>query len=191
MRLTPAQLLVVPPAAVLAALLVCRRPQPVEPAPPEADPDAAALAAGWPEIVPLRLIVKGQLARDAADGRRRLVEVAALFRELNRLPPEVPEMPPEWYDSSVPIPVHTADDALCWQAVAQVRAALRDDPGRAAAAVARLEAEFREELRRQGAIRLPDPSTLEPVEELLKQARAWIAEQERRAARAGPRPTTR
>jgi hypothetical protein len=41
-------------------------------------------------------------------------------------------------------------------------------------------------LRERGAIVLPDPSTLDPAENLIRQARAWIAEQDqRRAARAG------
>jgi hypothetical protein len=40
--------------------------------------------------------------------------------------------------------------------------------------VARLEAEFWEERFRHGEIRLPDPSSLTPVKELLDQARvAW------------------
>jgi hypothetical protein len=62
-------------------------------------------------------------------------------------------------------------------------AALRDEgPERAAAAVARLEAEFFAELRARGAVRLPDPPP-GAVEELLRQARAWIAQCERSTPR--------
>jgi hypothetical protein len=46
---------------------------------------------------------------------------------------------------------------------------------RAAAAVARLEGEFAAELRTRGAIRLPDPASLEPVRGRIDQARAAAA----------------
>ena len=50
--------------------------------------------------------------------------------------------------------------------------------------VARLEADLFAELRAHGTIRLPDPPPAEPVEELLRQAHARLAEQRGR----GPRP---
>jgi hypothetical protein len=69
---------------------------------------------------------------------------------------------------------------------------MKDDPAALAAAEARLVAEFDAALRAHGAIVLPDPSTLEPAEDLIRQARAWIAEQdERRAAQTAQPPATR
>jgi hypothetical protein len=173
MKLTPAKLSVVPVVVVLTALLVCRPPEPAAPLPsPDADPEAAALAATWPDVVPLRMLAKERIAREVLAGCRSLLEAAALFRELNRLPPAVWNMPPDWYDSSVPIPVRTADEGLCWQVAAQAVAALRDaPPAQVQEAVARLAGEFQEELQRSGAIRLPDADTLPSARELL--ARAW------------------
>jgi hypothetical protein len=169
---------------VLTALLVCRPPEPAAPLPPpDADPEAAALAAPWPDVVPLRLVAKLQIARAVADGRRSLWEAAALFRELNRLPPARGK-PPEIV-THAHIPMDTEAGWLCRQVAEHVHGALREEPERAAAVVARLEAEFFAELRAHGAIRLPDPVSLEPVEHLLAQARAWIAEHGPTAARPG------
>jgi hypothetical protein len=185
MRVSPRKFLAV---ALVIALPVafCRR-TPGPDGPPE--PPSPELAAPAPETVPLRLVVKGQLAREVADGRRSLVEAAALFRALNRRPPARGQ-PPEIV-THVHIPMDTEAGWLCRQVAEHVGVALHEEPERAAAAVARLEAEFVAELRAHGAIRLPDPATLEPVEELLAQARAWVAAQERRAARTGPPPATR
>jgi hypothetical protein len=178
MKLTPAKLSVAPVAVVLTALLVCRPPEPAAPPPPpEPDPEAAALAAPWPDVVPLRLVAKQLLARAVADGRRSLGEAAALFRELNRLPPARGQ-PPEIV-THVHIPMDTEAGWLCRQVAEHVHGALREEPERAAAVVARLEAEFFAEWGASGAIRLPDPASLEPVEELLRQARARLAEQQR------------
>jgi hypothetical protein len=74
---------------------------------------------------------------------------------------------------------------LCRQVAEHVHGALREEPEQAAAVVARLEAEFFAELRAHGAIRLPDPVSLELVEELLRQARARLAEHEPKAAHPG------
>jgi hypothetical protein len=183
MRASPRKFLAVALAMALP-IAFCRR-TPGPDGPPE--PPSPELAAPAPDIVTLRLVVKGQLAREVADGRRTLWAAAALFRELNRLPPERGQ-PPEIV-TPVHIPMDTEAGWLCRQVAEHVSVALQKEPERAAAAVARLEAEFFAELRAHGAIRLPDPATLEPVEELLQQARAWVAELERRAA--GPRPTTR
>ena len=165
--------------AVALPVAFCRR------APgPDAPPGPArieVLEEGQPETAALRVIAKEQIARAAAAGRRSLVESAALFGALNRLPPAVAEPPPGWYDSSLPIPADTEADRLCRQVVAWVRVALHDEPDRAAAAVARLEAEYFEELCERGAVRLPDPSSLTPVQELLEQARTGTTEPPRRA----------
>jgi hypothetical protein len=189
MRAAPRKFLAV---ALVVALPVayCRQPPgPDELLPPgEAEPPAPA----WPDVLD-GTVARSLLALDAAAGRRTLLEAAALFRELNRRPPVTD--PPAYADPNGPpltIPLDTEEGRLCRQVIRHAYYALRSEaPGRADAAVARLEAAFFAELRAHGAVRLPDPSALEPVEDLLQQARAWIAEQERRAAGAGPRPAPR
>jgi hypothetical protein len=63
--------------------------------------------------------------------------------------------------------VATDEERLCRQVVAWADRLLwwEDSPARAAV-VARLEAEYRAERRRHGAVRLPDPAALGPIEEL-------------------------
>jgi hypothetical protein len=185
MRAAPRKFLAVA-LAVALPIAFCRRTPGPDGLP---EPPSPELAAPWPDVVPLRLVAKLQIARAVADGRRSLWEAAALFRELNRRPPQRGQ-PPEIV-THVHIPMDTEAGWLCRQVAEHVHVALHQEPERAAAAVARLEAEFFAECRAHGAVRLPDPAALEPVEELLQQARAWIAEQERRAARTGPPPATR
>jgi hypothetical protein len=189
MRVSPRKFLAVA-IAVALPVVYCRHPAgPDELLPPgEAEPPAPA----WPDLLDAT-VARSLIARDAAAGRRTLLEAAALFRELNQLPPAVSA--PAHADPNSPpltIPRDTEEARLCRQVILYAHFALRSvAPGREDAAVARLEAEFFAELRAHGAVRLPDPSALEPVEELLQQARLWIAEHEPRAAGAGPRPATR
>jgi hypothetical protein len=143
-------------------LAICRRP----PEPP-AGPVVPAPAT---EAVALRALAKGLLALDVAAGRRSLFEAMALVRELDRRPPAPAR--PAGLDPTLRIPADTEAGRLCRQVVAAVRAELGQEPDRAAEAVARLEAEFFQELRQRGAVRLPDPPP-ESVEELLRQA--WAA----------------
>jgi hypothetical protein len=161
--------------AVALPVAVCRRAP--DPGPPPGPPDELKLE-GWPEAITLRAAAYEQIARDVADGRRSLWEAAGLFRALNRLPPTV-DHPPR--DVRPTIPADTEAGRLCRQVAAWVPAALHAEPDRAAAVVARLEAEFFAELRAHGAVRLPDPAELEPVEELLARTRAALAAAQRRA----------
>jgi hypothetical protein len=177
MRVTRLKLLALTLAGLVAFALLGRPPGPEAPPPPagEAEPS--------PEIVASRLIAKGQIAEDVAAGRRSLVEAAALFGALNRLPPLAPDptLRDEWYPPPLRVPIRTNAERLCRQVADWVTPRLWEkDPAREAEVVARLEAEFREELRAHGAIRLPDPSALTPVQELLDAARA------RRAAQGRP-----
>jgi hypothetical protein len=189
MRAAPRKFLAVT-LVVALPVAFCRRPPESDSLPPlgEAEPPAAA----WPDLLAGHC-ARARLARDAAAGRRTLAEAAALFRELNRRPPAT--APPADADPNGPpltIPLDTEEGRLCRQVILSAYYALRSEaPGRADAAVARLEAEFFAERRAHGALRLPDPVMLEPVEEVLKQARLWIAEQERRAARTVPPSATR
>src|SRR5262245_31059139 len=58
--------------------------------PPPAAGDAVdqTVEPSWPDVVQRRLLAKDLIAREAAAGKWSLVEAAALFGELNRLPPE-------------------------------------------------------------------------------------------------------
>jgi hypothetical protein len=141
-----------------------------------------------PEAVILRILAKQHLVREVAARRQPILEAAALFRELNRLPPA---LHPADHPS---LAGRSEEELLCRQVIAYVAEPDCNWPEAAAqATVARLEAELQEELRRHGAIRLPDPAGLPPGLELLEQARARMTEAERRAclpARRGdsPRP---
>jgi hypothetical protein len=175
MKRWPAKLVVLPVVGLAALAFVCR-PQPGRRPPlPEIDPEAEALAEGLPETAILRAIVKDQIAREVAAGRRALLEAAALFRELNKLPPAPAK--PTRIDPFLGIPADTEAGWLCREVAEHVRVALHREPDQAAAAVARLEAEFFQELRACGAVRLPAPPP-GSVEELLRQARARIAQRE-------------
>jgi RNA polymerase sigma factor (TIGR02999 family) len=161
MRSVPFKFLAVALAGSLAVVYGPPLPRPVQ------SRDAATLnvclLVSAPEFLIPRADVRGRLAHEVVDGRRSLLEAAALFGELNRLPPAMDIMRARFY-SPVAIPADAEEERLCRQVVEHVRAVLEEEPVRAAAATARLEAEFFAELRAHGAIRLPDPSALEPVE---------------------------
>jgi hypothetical protein len=174
MRTTPRALLAVIVAASLAVVFVRCPTRPIDPLPfPDGDPEARARAAGYPDLVPLRSQAKEVVAREVIAGRRSLLQAAALFRELDRLPPGPFDLARlDGADAAAPIPGRTDDERYCRHVLAWVRTILNDaPPGRTEATVAQLGAEFHDVLRREGTVRLPDPSTLEPVDELLK--RAW------------------
>jgi hypothetical protein len=174
----------IPLALTLAAAgaVVCH-PRAPEPDEPDTPPQAEVFRPLAPETTALRIHVKHQIAREVAAGRRPLVEAAALFGALNRLPPESIEPPLlDRIDASLRLPRNTDEERLCWLVIAQVKAVLRDEPpDRVAAVVARLAAEFREELRQHGVLRLPDPSTLPSAQELLERARKAMTETEGKA----------
>jgi hypothetical protein len=167
--------------ALPLALSRCRLPEDLPPPPSDT---IEQVEEGYSEAQALRLVAKDRIAHDTAAGRLSLLQAAALFRELNRLSPAPAQ--PTRVDSSLGIPADSEEAWLCRQVAAHVRVALRADPARAEAAVARLEAEFFAELRTHGTIRLPDPAALEPVHDLLERTRAQLAEQQRGGR--GPRP---
>src|SRR5262245_11780999 len=138
------------------------------------DPAIVDVAAPpYPEILATRPMAKRLVALDVAAGRCSLLQAAAQFAALNRLPPE--QVTPTDFVPLLPIPVRTAAERLCGEVLFYVRLALIHDPEALAAAERELEAEFQEQLRTRGVIRLPDPSSLEPVENLLARARQRLA----------------
>ena len=146
---------------------------------PRRDEPPVAVSENLGDMVPttmrLRLLAKRRIAYEAAASRRSLVEAAALFRELNRLPPAAPDLAlGDWDETLLRVPVRTDEERLCRQVVEWVYRVLRSEvsPESAAEAVERLEAEWQEVLRRHGAIRLPDSAVQPPVQELLEAARS-------------------
>jgi hypothetical protein len=171
-------------ASVLTgALVVVFCPHVPDPAEGITPPETEALAEGFPETVVLRVAAKRQIAREVAAGRRSLVEAAALFGALNRLPPETARLSlSDAYPSPLSAPAQTEDERLCRQVIEWVDYMLRTESDeRAAAGVARLNEEFQENLRRHGTVRLPDPSALPPAQEILAWVRGALTEAERRA----------
>jgi hypothetical protein len=181
MRSLPSKFLAVTLAVALPVVFCRRAPVPDQPA---AAPGIELAPA--PDAVLLRLAAKQLLAREVANGRRSLIAAAALFRELNRMSPEPAEPaisgPYTW---SLRAPARSDEERLCRQVLEWVVNLLhREQPDRADAAAARLEAELHDELRTRGVIRFPDPSSLESVEDLLKRAEASLPEQERKDIRS-------
>jgi hypothetical protein len=126
-----------------------------------------------PEVVILRKLAKGHIARETAAGARPLVRAAALFRELNRYPPAVVPL------DHPSLRGRTEEERLCRQVILFVTNWDDDEP-EVVAAASRLEAELQEELCRHGTVQLPDPAGLPSAVELLEQARARMTEAERR-----------
>src|SRR5262245_56953118 len=175
MRRSSVKLLILALAAVLLALTLRRCPPgPGEPTPPPHDPHQTDQP-GVPEAFVLRSMAKRQGARQVGAGRLSLLQAAALFGALNSLPPQAPELskidphvrPPR-------VPPRTDEERLCWQVIGYVAAELEQQPDRASAVVARLEAELEEELCTWGRVRLPDPPSPAQLQTRLEQARKEI-----------------
>ena len=175
MKRSPVKLLILPLAAVLLTLTLRRCPPgPGEPTPPPHDPHQTDQP-GVPETFVLRVVAKRQVARQVSAGRLSLPQAAALFGALNALPPQAADLskldphlrPPQ-------VAPRTDEERLCWQVIRYVAAELEQQPDRARAVVARLEAELEEELRTRGRIRLPNPPSPAQLQTRLEQAREEI-----------------
>ena len=126
-----------------------------------------------PETMALRGWAKLQIAREVSAGRRTLLDAAALYGELNQLPPVVNLSLHDGDNATLRGPVRTNEEMLCRQVMTWVEQLLiREAPDRVGRVVDRLEAEFRAALREQGAIRLPGRPSTSAVREVLEQARA-------------------
>src|SRR5262245_54400538 len=82
---------------------------------PRANREAELIPADDPscEVVQLRILAKCRLARDVADDRRPLLEAAALFRELDHLPPAVDSQPDPSVCPDIRIPFGTEEGRYC------------------------------------------------------------------------------
>jgi hypothetical protein len=132
-----------------------------------------------PDMIRLRIRAKRLLVEELDSGRLTLFEAAALFRELDGMSPRTVywTMP----DPPIRLESPTEDEQACVRVITVARNVLSmAQPDRARIVTERLVAEFEAERCLSGAIRLPDPASLEPVEGLL-----------RRCVQAGsPAPTT-
>jgi hypothetical protein len=111
-----------------------------------------------------RFDAKREIARDLIAGRRSLLEAAALFGELNRMPPEALSL--DWQDSApfpLGAPVRTDDERLCLKVANWVRGTISNNPALLEEVLVRLEAEYRAEQTKHGTVKLPDPATLPPI----------------------------
>jgi len=148
---------------------------------PDAPPGMLVTNGPMPESMTLRFLAKQHIARDVVAGRMSLIEAATIFRVLNQ-PVDLDALNREggqfWVLTE---PVHTEDERHCRQVVQWVSAlGLTDSSEHVAAAVARLTAEYQEEARRHGQVRLPDRAGGTTAEELLNQARDTMTESERK-----------
>ena len=177
MRVSPQIFLAI---ALVGSLAVVYGSRPPEPERLTAPPRPGAVRE--PPPVALRILAKQSIVRAVIDGRLSLLEAAALWGEVNRLLPGGPGLAfqDEHHNPSRP-PLRTDEERLCRRVIDWIETGpYAGSPSRAAEIVARLNAEFREWLRR-GTNRLPDPSGLTPTAtELVEQARARWARRVRK-----------
>jgi hypothetical protein len=187
MRPTPRQLLTLALAAFIVYALA-RGPAP--------QPDACAGPANgegtadWYRMSLLRCTAKDLIARDVVAGRTSLLAAAALFRELNELPPRLNcEVPMRYlcYGLTSQMPGRTPDERLCRQVLLRVEDFLNEErPGCVEHAFAAVTAEYRDALRRHGRVCVPPPRDPGAVDAWLRRAR----EATRRASREALPPSS-
>src|SRR5262249_13319841 len=152
----------------IGALLALLSPSPSEsdepPRPAASETEGKALC----DILSLRIAAKQRIARGVLADRFSLLEAAALFGALNRQPPQAPDLSlSDGPGSRLGLRKRTDEERLCRQVVDYVGRIIAEDPKQTEAVLKRLEAEFEEELGRQGRIILPEPTSLLPVQKLL------------------------
>jgi hypothetical protein len=123
------------------------------------------------EVMVLRIRAKDRIVRDLARGRYSLFEAAALFRELDRVPPEVTYPAVSYPPPPLELVSPTEDERYCVTVIAYARNSLEgSEPDRARALTERLVAAFWAERFGRGDVRLPEATALEPLRELLGRA---------------------
>jgi hypothetical protein len=167
------QIAVIGVVSVIAFALICRPPTGDGPTPQWVLDEGAVR---FPEVMMLRLAAKKILAREFMDGQRSLLSTAALFRDLDQLPPEPPPVPStDRMTHDIGVPGRTDDERFCRQVIAWLEFP-GVPPEQIPAIVERLEVEFWQELDRHGVIRLPDTPAAGTVQELLDRARQELRE---------------
>jgi hypothetical protein len=147
-------------------LVTDRSPDPASARADRDDANAATI-----KRIHLRIRAKELLVEDLAAGKRSLLETAALFRELDRIPPAV-SRPDPVIDPPIRPENPTEDEWQCLWVLAYTRTLLQvTHPDREASVTDRLVREFEAERRDRGTVRLRDPQSLESVPTILARAR--------------------
>jgi hypothetical protein len=121
------------------------------------------------EFIRLRLLAKDLLVKELSSGRLTLFEAAALFRELDAMPPRTVYSTSPDPDPPIRLECPTEEELYCLRVITFAWNALRTPrPGRANILTERLVAEFEAERCLAGAIRLPDPGSMGSVHGLLQ-----------------------
>lgn len=116
------------------------------------------------ETIRLRILAKNRIVDGLADDGLPLLDAAALFRELDRIPPTTPYPLVTHPGHPLPLTSPTADESCCGAVILFAHNSLKATrPDQAEVVTKRLVVEFWTEKRRQGAVRLPDPANLEQV----------------------------
>jgi hypothetical protein len=122
-----------------------------------------------PDVIRRRILAKIHLVEELAADRISLIEAAALFRDLDRVPPETNYSTVPDPDPPLRLTTPTEDERYCEVVIRVARNNLRvSQPDRAEAVIAHLVSEFEAERCLKGTIRLPNPESLEPAHELLR-----------------------
>src|SRR5438270_13029427 len=144
MRPTPRNLL----SATLAGFVVYALGRGPAPEPGGCAKPADAGAADWFPTSVLRCAAKDLIARDVAAGRMALLAAAALFRELNALPPRLDcdaAMRYLGYGLTSRLPGRTPDELLCRQVLLRVEDILEvERPGHVEEAFAAVTTDYRD-----------------------------------------------
>jgi hypothetical protein len=157
--------------AVVVAIVLGRRVVEMPVRPHSTDPAIDERASPEAEVLMLRIRAKHRIVEDLVHGRRSLVEAAALFRELDRLPPQAKYFADLYPDPPLRLASLTEEEQYCIAVITYARNSLRViRPDQAEAVTGRLVAEFWAERCERGEVRLPEATALAPVHELLERA---------------------
>jgi hypothetical protein len=132
------------------------------------------------DTVFLRILAKDEVARDVIAGRRSLIEAAAMFRELNRVPPAVPAHV-RLEGSRESLADRSDEECLCqqviwWTGSTNLRA---EFSGRAEATERLLTNLLRAETQCRPTIELPDSPLMESATDFLERFRGALADTRR------------
>lgn len=157
--------------AVVGVFVLGRRVAEMPVRPHSTDPAIDERAGPETEALVLRIRAKDRIVEDLVLGRRPLVEAAALFRELDRVPPQAKYLAVPDPDPPLRLASPTEEEWYCNAVITYARNSLRVmQPDQAEAVTGRLVAEFWAERCERGEVRLPVVTAPEPVRELLKRA---------------------
>jgi hypothetical protein len=157
--------------AVVVAFVLGHRVAEMPVRPHSTDPTIDERAPPEAEVLVLRIRAKNRIVEDLVHCRRSLVEAAALFRELDRVPPQAKYLAILVHDPPLRLASPTEAEQYCNAVITYARNSLRvNQPDQAEAVTGRLVAEFWAERCERGEVRLPEATAPEQVRELLGRA---------------------